>query len=83
MDFLLGALGWLGAAALLYGYAMVSSGKMSGDGAPYQVINLFGSVSLMINSGYNAAWPSAALNLVWAGIGVVALLKLYRLGVAP
>ncbi|MEV4894013.1 hypothetical protein AB0K48_31965 [Nonomuraea sp. NPDC055795] len=82
MELLLDALGWLGAAALLYGYAMVSSGRMSGDGLPYQVINLFGSVSLMINSGYEAAWPSAALNLIWAGIGIVALVKLYRLGVA-
>ncbi len=34
----------------------------------------------MINSAYNAAWPSAGLNLVWAAIGVVALVKLARIG---
>lgn len=81
MELLLAAIGWLGAGLLLYGYAMVSSSRMSGDGVPYQVINLIGSVSLMINSAYNAAWPSAGLNLIWAAIGIVALYKLVRMGV--
>ncbi|WP_327086187.1 hypothetical protein OIE66_28095 [Nonomuraea sp. NBC_01738] len=82
MDLLLDAIGWLGAALLLYGYAMVSSSRMSGDGLAYQLINLTGSVTLMINSAYNDAWPSAGLNLIWAAIGVVALIKLTRMGVS-
>jgi len=82
MDFLIGALGWIGAALLLAGYALVSSARMSGDGLPYQLINLVGSISLMINSAYNDAWPSAGLNLVWAAIGVVAVTKLVRLGMS-
>lgn len=79
MDVLLTAVGWVGAALLLTGYALVSSSRMSGDGVAYQLINLTGSVSLMINSAYSSAWPSAGLNLVWAAIGVVALAKLARL----
>ncbi|MER6945469.1 hypothetical protein ABT294_15715 [Nonomuraea sp. NPDC000554] len=82
MDLLLAAVGWIGAALLLFGYGMVSTSRMSGGGARYQVINLVGSVGLMINSAYNAAWPSVGLNLVWAAIGVVALVKLARLGIA-
>lgn len=82
MDLLLDIIGWLGAGLLLYGYAMVSSSRMSGDGVPYQVINLAGSLSLMLNSAYNSAWPSAGLNLIWAAIGLVALYKLVKLGVA-
>ncbi|MFG1695939.1 hypothetical protein [Nonomuraea sp. NPDC049309] len=78
MDLLLDALGWLGAALLLAGYALVSSSRLSGDGVAYQLINLAGSVGLMINSAYYAAWPSAALNLIWAAIGVTALFKLAR-----
>lgn len=81
MDLLLDVVGWLGAGLLLYGYAMVSSSRISGDGMPYQLINLIGSVSLMINSAYNAAWPSAGLNLIWAAIGIVAVYKLVRMGV--
>ncbi|RVX39236.1 hypothetical protein EDD27_1584 [Nonomuraea polychroma] len=82
MDLLLAAVGWAGAAALLLGYARVSSSRLSGDGVAYQLLNLFGSVGLMVNSAYSAAWPSAGLNLVWAAIGVVALIKLARVGVA-
>ncbi|WP_346109737.1 CBU_0592 family membrane protein [Nonomuraea maheshkhaliensis] len=80
MDLLLAVAGWLGAALLLAGYALVSSSRLSGDGTAYQLINLAGSLGLMINSAYNAAWPSAGLNLVWAAIGMVALVKLARIG---
>lgn len=62
--------GTLGAVVLLYGYAMVSLGRMSGDGLPYQLLNFGGAAALMVNSAYHAAWPSAILNLVWSGIGV-------------
>ncbi|NRQ38962.1 hypothetical protein HII36_45155 [Nonomuraea sp. NN258] len=82
MDLLLDAIGWLGAALLLTGYAMVSSSRMSGDGVPYQVMNLIGSICLMVNCVYNDAWPSAWLNLIWAAIGVVALVKLTKVSIA-
>ncbi|MGC5011220.1 CBU_0592 family membrane protein [Streptosporangium sp. DT93] len=73
MSLFLDLLGWAGAAALLYGYAMVSMSRMSGDGMPYQVTNLVGAVALMVNSAYHAAWPSAILNVVWGVIGLVAI----------
>ncbi|MFI6477721.1 hypothetical protein ACIBH1_07320 [Nonomuraea sp. NPDC050663] len=78
MSILMAVIGWAGAALLLYGYAMVSSSRMSGDGTPYQLINLAGALGLMINSAYQGAWPSAILNVVWTGIGVAALIKLSR-----
>ncbi|GGS88058.1 hypothetical protein ACFFV7_51265 [Nonomuraea spiralis] len=82
MDLLLDAVGWAGAALLLTGYALVSSARLSGDGVAYQLINLFGALGLMVNSAYNAAWPSTGLNLVWAAIGGIALVKLARVGAA-
>ncbi|MFC4119269.1 CBU_0592 family membrane protein [Nonomuraea zeae] len=82
MDLLLAVIGWIGAALLLIGYALVSTSRMEGDGQAYQIVNLIGSVSLMVNSAHSSAWPSAGLNLVWAAIGVVALVKLARVGVA-
>lgn len=78
MDLLLEALGWFGAALLLAGYALVSTGRLAGDGLSYQAANLAGSVALMLNSAVNGAWPSAGLNLVWAAIGVTALVKFTR-----
>ncbi|GAA3209882.1 CBU_0592 family membrane protein [Nonomuraea helvata] len=78
MDLVLAAVGWVGAALLLGGYALVTSSRLPGDGVTYQIANLAGSLGLMVNSAYNAAWPSAGLNLIWAGIGAVALVKLAR-----
>ncbi|MFD0891059.1 hypothetical protein ACFQ08_41475 [Streptosporangium algeriense] len=68
-------LGWAGAAVMLYGYAMVSSSRMAGDGPRYQVINLAGSAALMVNAAWHSAWPSAILNVVWAVIGLAAVLR--------
>ncbi|MEU4512705.1 hypothetical protein AB0G05_24710 [Nonomuraea wenchangensis] len=82
MDLLLAVVGWAGAAALLAAYALVSTGRIPGDGLTYQAMNLFGAVGLMVNSAWSAAWPSAGLNLVWAAIGVVALVKLAKVGAA-
>ncbi|MBB3731926.1 MULTISPECIES: CBU_0592 family membrane protein [Nonomuraea] len=76
MDLLVAAVGWIGAGLMLYGYARVSAGVMAGDGLPYQLINLAGSLALMVNTAYNAAWPSAILNVVWAAIGVVSIVRL-------
>lgn len=82
MSFLVDVIGWLGAALLLFGYAMVSASRMPGDGVRYQLVNLVGSMGLMLNSACNAAWPSAGLNLVWALIGSTALYKLVKIGTA-
>jgi hypothetical protein len=73
---LIDVFGLLGAGALLYAYAMLSMRKMSGDSLAYQLINLGGAVALMVNSAFHFAWPSAVLNLVWSGIGILALWRL-------
>ncbi|MEU6425549.1 hypothetical protein ABZ860_06585 [Microbispora sp. NPDC046973] len=69
-------IGAAGAVVLLLAYALVSSGRMSADGLPYQLLNFGGATTLMINSAYHSAWPSAILNLVWSGIGVWTLSRL-------
>ncbi|GGK88624.1 hypothetical protein Sme01_01780 [Sphaerisporangium melleum] len=79
MPLLVDILGMIGAGVLLYAYAMLSMRKMPGDGLAYQLLNLGGATALMINSAFHFAWPSALLNLVWCGIGILAV---YRLVVA-
>ena len=43
-------------------------------------MNIVGAVGFVINSGLNHAFPSAALNVIWIGIGVYALAKNRRAG---
>jgi hypothetical protein len=75
LDLALAAAGWAGAAALLVAYAMASANRLPPGGAAFQTLNLLGAAGLAANSGYHAAWPSAALNLVWMAVGLAALAR--------
>ncbi len=75
MSLLIEILGWLGAAALLLAYGLASTGRLAAEGARFQSLNLGGAVTLTVNSAYNGALPSAALNVVWIVIGLAALLR--------
>jgi hypothetical protein len=66
-------LGWLGAAALVAAYWLVSTRKTSGDATGYQVLNLIGGALVLINSLYYGAYPSVAVNSLWVAIGAYAL----------
>jgi hypothetical protein len=65
--------GWVGTVLVLGSYALISSGKLPPRSALYHSMNLVGAIGLAINSGWNGAWPSAGLNVVWFGIAIVAM----------
>jgi hypothetical protein len=65
--------GWLGMALLIGAYALVTTGRITGPSLTFQLMNLVGGASLMVNSAYYGAWPSAVLNVVWVVIGLVGL----------
>jgi hypothetical protein len=71
-------IGWIGSAAVLLAYALVSSKRVQGDSVAYQVLNLFGSVCLLINTIYWGAYPSSFVNIVWTGIALFALIGIAR-----
>ena len=64
------AIGWMGAAALLVAYAMISHKKLEGDSAVYQLLNISGSLLLAANTIFYGSYPSTFVNLIWAGIAV-------------
>lgn len=67
--------GWAGALLILAAYALLSAGKLHGQSPLYQWMNIFGAAGFIVNSGWYGAYPSAALNVVWIGIGAYALLR--------
>jgi len=73
--FFIDLLGWLAAAALLYAYGSVSFHRMAPGSRLYQALNIFGSVLLIINTGYHHAWPSTFVNIIWVFIAIFALRK--------
>jgi hypothetical protein len=72
---LIDVIGWLGAAALLIAYALVSTRKLEGDTRAYQLLNLAGGAFLIVNSSYYGAYPSVGVNVVWIGIAVYAIAR--------
>jgi hypothetical protein len=76
MKLLIEVIGWAGAVMILVAYGLLSAGRMSGRSVAYQVLNVVGATCFVINSGYNGALPSAALNVIWVGIGAFALVRI-------
>ncbi len=74
-DVLINILGWIGAIALLVAYALISARRVEGDSTGYQLLNLVGSILLMLNTLYYEAYPSSFLNLFWMGVALYALRK--------
>ena len=70
--------GWTGALLILFGYLAITTGKLTGDSALYQWINVAGAAGFVVNGWWHGAVPSAALNVVWLLIGTVALIRLWR-----
>jgi hypothetical protein len=75
MHYVVEIVGWFGAALILAAYASLSLGKFTGRSPLYQWMNVVGSAGFVVNSGWNGAYPSAALNVVWMGIGVYVLAR--------
>jgi hypothetical protein len=67
------AVGWVGAVALLIAYALVSARKLDGHAAAFQLLNISGSLLLAANTLYYGSYPSTFVNVIWAGIAIVAI----------
>jgi hypothetical protein len=65
--------GWVAALLILGSYALLSLGKIGSRSRVYQWMNIIGALGFIINCTWNGAWPSVALNVAWAGIGVYSL----------
>ena len=69
-------IGWLAALLILAAYGLLSANKLTANDRAYQWMNVVGAFGFVINSGWNGALPSAALNVIWAGIGGAALWRI-------
>lgn len=68
--------GWIGSVAVVVAYALISLNKVNGRSRLYQVLNLFGSLCLVVNTAYYHAYPSTFVNLVWLMIAASALVRI-------
>jgi hypothetical protein len=75
MEILIQVVGWIGTILVVLAYILVSTKKLDGASAYYQLLNLLGAACVGVNVYYQRAWPSFALNMVWCAIAIGTLVK--------
>lgn len=75
-NFIIEIIGWAGAALILASYILLSNGRLHGQSAAYQWMNVIGAAGFVLNSGWNGAIPSAALNVIWMAMGLYTLWRI-------
>ena len=68
-------LGWIGMVLVLIAYGLLSTNKIS-SGKLYQVINLIAALFMAVGLLPKNAWFSFALQIAWALIAIVAIIKI-------
>jgi len=76
-------IGWTAAVMMLSAYLLLTSGRLSSSSGSYQWLNVFAGAGLIINSGWNGAYPSVFLNVIWITIGLYGVLRGTRIRANP
>lgn len=75
MSIIINILGWLGSLLLIVAYYQNSKNKLSAQSSSYQLLNIIGSLFLIVNTIFYGAYPSSAANVIWVFIGIHHLIK--------
>jgi hypothetical protein len=78
MSTLIEVIGWYGVVAIIAAYFLSSFGKISTQSTIYQLLNLTGAISVVVISVANLTWQPAVLNMIWAVIAMIALIKIKK-----
>ena len=68
-------IGWVSAAMMLSAYMLLNTRRLSAGSRAYQWLNVLSGAGLIINSGWNGAYPSVAINVIWMFIGLFGVLR--------
>lgn len=76
MRIVIEVVGWTAAVMMLTAYVLLNTGRVTPKSKIYQWLNILSGAGFVINSGWNGAYPSAAINVVWMGIALYGLSKI-------
>jgi len=68
--------GWYGVLAILAAYTLLNLGQLATQSATYQLLNLTGSLALIINCFIKKDTEPLFLNIVWCIVAAISLLRL-------
>ena len=73
LNYTIEVIGWVAAGLMLSAYLLLTAGRISGYSRIYHWLNVLSGAGFIINSGWNGAYPSAFINVVWMMIGLYGL----------
>lgn len=68
--------GWFGAVCVLGAYVLLTMKRLDSDTVAFQSLNVAGAAGFIVNTAWHGAIPSMVLNIVWCGVGLVALARI-------
>jgi formate hydrogenlyase subunit 3/multisubunit Na+/H+ antiporter MnhD subunit len=69
-NYVIEIVGWIAAALLLAAYVLLTMGKVTSASKRYQWLNVLAGAGLIVNSGWNGAYPSVFINVVWMAVAL-------------
>ncbi len=69
--------GWVGVLIIILAYVLVSFNILKPTNIVYQAMNCIGALGMIIESYDKKDYQSTVLNIVWASIALIAILKLF------
>ena len=78
MDSIVTALGLVGVGIVLLAFGLVSSGRIAASNARYQLMNILGTVGVLLSLIAQWNLSSFILNAAWLVIGIVGLIRITR-----
>ena len=75
MKIIIESIGWTAAVMMLSAYVLLTTGRLRSLSPAYQWLNVLSGAGFIVNSGWNGAYPSAFLNLIWMAIGLYGLFR--------
>ncbi len=68
----------MGSFLLIIAYWLNSKNIIGAQTKIYQLLNIFGSSALMINTFYYGAYPSSAVNVIWLFMGLYHIIQIFN-----
>ena len=65
--------GWYGMIALIGAYGLASYGVFSAQSLEFQLLNITGSIGMMIVALSKGVMQAVVLNIIWMSLGLVAI----------
>jgi hypothetical protein len=71
-------LGWYGTVAIVFAYALLSFGILTPNDLSYQILNGTGALGIIYISFIKKTYQPGVLNIIWAIIATVAIIKIIK-----